>query len=38
VARTDESQAGRLVIVDGVFSMDGDIAPLPQLIEVCRRR
>jgi glycine C-acetyltransferase len=37
LARTDESQAGRLVIVDGVFSMDGDIAPLPQLIEVCRR-
>ncbi|MBN1954240.1 MAG: aminotransferase class I/II-fold pyridoxal phosphate-dependent enzyme [Anaerolineae bacterium] len=29
--------AGRLVIVDGVFSMGGDIAPLPQLIEICQR-
>lgn len=25
----------RLVIVDGVYSMDGDIAPLPALREVC---
>ena len=30
-------QAGKLVIVDGVFSMGGDIAPLPDLIEVCHR-
>lgn len=29
--------AGKLVIVDGVFSMGGDIAPLPELIEVCKR-
>ncbi len=27
---------GRMVVVDGVYSMDGDIAPLPELIEVCR--
>ncbi|MFE2413208.1 aminotransferase class I/II-fold pyridoxal phosphate-dependent enzyme [Kitasatospora sp. NPDC059408] len=27
----------RLVIVDSVYSMDGDIAPLPQLREVCDR-
>jgi glycine C-acetyltransferase len=27
----------RLVITDGVFSMEGSIAPLPDLIEVCRR-
>ncbi|MHB1319695.1 MAG: aminotransferase class I/II-fold pyridoxal phosphate-dependent enzyme [Anaerolineae bacterium] len=29
--------SGRLVIVDGVFSMGGDIAPLPDLVRVCRR-
>ncbi len=27
--------AGKLVIVDGVFSMGGDIAPLPDLIPIC---
>lgn len=27
---------GKLVIVDGVYSMGGDLAPLPQLIEVCK--
>jgi len=27
----------RLVIVDAVFSMDGDIAPLPELLELCAR-
>ncbi len=26
-----------LMITDGVFSMDGDIAPLPSLLEVCER-
>jgi 8-amino-7-oxononanoate synthase len=29
--------AGKLVVVDGVFSMGGEIAPLPELIPVCRR-
>jgi glycine C-acetyltransferase len=33
-----ESQPGRkLLISDGVFSMDGDIAPLPQLVEAAAR-
>lgn len=27
-----------LVAVDGVYSMEGDLAPLPELLEVCRRR
>ncbi len=27
----------RLVITDGVFSMDGDIAPLPRLVEVAKK-
>ncbi|HOT91721.1 MAG TPA: aminotransferase class I/II-fold pyridoxal phosphate-dependent enzyme [Anaerolineae bacterium] len=30
-------RGGRLVIVDGVYSMGGDIAPLPELIEVCKK-
>jgi 8-amino-7-oxononanoate synthase len=27
----------KLVVVDGVYSMEGDIAPLPDLVDVCRR-
>lgn len=27
----------RLVVTDGVFSMDGDLAPLPALLDVCAR-
>ena len=27
----------KLVITDGVFSMEGSIAPLPDLVELCRR-
>jgi 8-amino-7-oxononanoate synthase len=27
-----------LVLTDGVFSMDGDLAPLPALADACRRR
>jgi 8-amino-7-oxononanoate synthase len=32
-----ERPGGRLVAVDGVFSMEGDIAPIPGLLEVCRK-
>src|SRR5436309_10707462 len=28
---------GILVVVDGVFSMEGDVAPLPPIVELCRR-
>lgn len=29
--------AGKLVIVDGVFSMAGDIAPLPEIVKLCEK-
>jgi 8-amino-7-oxononanoate synthase len=28
---------GVMVVVDGVFSMEGDICPLPEVVELCRR-
>jgi len=30
-------QRGKMVIVDGVYSMEGDIANVPALLEICRR-
>jgi len=28
---------GKLLVVDGLFSMGGDIAPLPDLVSICKR-
>ena len=35
--RCDPHQAGKMVVVDGVFSMGGDIAPLPEMIPICQK-
>ena len=29
--------ANKLIVVDGVYSMEGDIAPVPQLVELCQK-
>jgi glycine C-acetyltransferase len=34
---TDGKYRRRLIITDGVFSMDGDIAPLPQIVELAEK-
>jgi 8-amino-7-oxononanoate synthase len=34
--RNDGEARGRLVVVDGVFSMEGDVAPLPEILGVAR--
>jgi len=36
LAGCDDS-AGKLVVVDGVYSMGGDLAPLPEMVQVCRK-
>lgn len=37
MAEYEPHQGRKLVITDGVFSMDGDIAPLPDLLQVTHR-
>ncbi|MEA1871548.1 MAG: pyridoxal phosphate-dependent aminotransferase family protein, partial [Candidatus Bipolaricaulota bacterium] len=36
VLRGCSDQAGKLVVVDGVFSMSGEIAPLPEIVPLCQ--
>lgn len=35
--RSEGDGGGVLVVVDGVFSMEGDVAPLPEIVELVRR-
>ena len=35
--RAVDDGGGVLVVVDGVFSMEGDLAPLPEITELCER-
>jgi 8-amino-7-oxononanoate synthase len=37
LARAAGDGGGMMVVVDGVFSMEGDIAPLPEIAERCER-
>ena len=32
-----ESDRRKLVVVDGVFSMDGDLSPLPEIAKICQQ-
>ncbi len=34
--KNEVSARGRLIVVDGVFSMEGDIAPLPRILDAAR--
>lgn len=33
----ESGNRGKLVVVDGVYSMEGDIAPLPEIVKVCKK-
>ncbi len=35
--KAEADGGGILVVVDGVFSMEGDVAPLPEIVELCKR-
>ncbi len=37
VLRALPPDSGKLVVVDGVYSMEGDIAPLPEIAQLCER-
>ncbi len=37
LSRAEDDGGGALVVVDGVFSMEGDVAPLVDIVELCSR-
>jgi 8-amino-7-oxononanoate synthase len=37
VLRKAGPENGKLVVVDGLFSMEGDIAPLPEIVPLCKK-
>jgi 8-amino-7-oxononanoate synthase len=37
VLKSVEKDRGILVVVDGLFSMEGDIAPLPEIVPLCKQ-
>src|SRR5918999_2322460 len=37
LSRAESDGGGVLVVVDGVFSMEGDLAPVPEISALCRR-
>ena len=37
VLKSIPDETGKLMVVDGLFSMEGDIAPLPEIIPLCQR-
>jgi 8-amino-7-oxononanoate synthase len=37
LAAAENDGGGVLVVVDGVFSMEGDIAPLPEIMDLCEQ-
>ena len=37
VLKSSPDESGKMVIVDGVYSMGGDLAPLPEMVEVCQK-